>query len=204
MTRIASTNRDRFESGVALLELAIILPLLVFIVFNALEFARLSRVIQVSVVLAREAVSWSYRSCGDFDEPGGWSLSVQRTTECLQKVVNTGDTSPAAPSILSLARQLEPAGDFSIIVSVYRSGESGGPLRLVSIAGEEADRGRVTRFQAVGNELQGPVTLDAAAVRRRGRIAVAEIYYPFFPIFRGVPTLGSVLGRFDYYDAALL
>ncbi len=197
-------NGDTRERGVALVELTFVLPLLVFLVLGALEFARLSRTIQLSTALGREAASWSYRTCADFDEPEGWEASAARTTECLQRITAGASAVPGMLSLRMLADELEHGGDFTIIVSIYRVDNNSAELRRLAVAGEEGDRGRVSRFTAAGGELRGPIGLPADAVSRRNRIVVVEVYYPFLPLFYGVPTLGSVFGRFDYYDSALL
>jgi hypothetical protein len=193
------------EDGVAMLELALCIPLVVLLFLATLEIAQLLRVTQLANVLSREAGNVAFRECADFAEPDGVAATQSRTANCLQRVLT------AADGVETLAASLDVRFDAEIIVSVYRYDDIATPgaptLWLVSSLDGciQCAIGR-TKFAIVNgqNQLAGAnVVIPAAVVTAQQRLVVSEVYlrYPkvtpdAFNVF--VPSDGH--GNAVYYE----
>ncbi len=79
------------ERGVAMLELALCVPLVVLLFLATLEIAQLLRVTQLANVLSREAGNVAFRLCADFAEPDGMEATQSRSADCLQQMLTGPD-----------------------------------------------------------------------------------------------------------------
>jgi hypothetical protein len=166
------------DSGVAIVELAICIPLVLFLFLATLEIAQLLRVTQVTNVLSREAGNSAFRYCADFTESGGLGPTKARTSNCLQQVLLGKN------GVQTLVTSLGLSFEFEIIVSVFRYDDTGNPgspsLWLVSsINGCRECSIGPSKFAIVkgGSELDGPnVVIPQAEVVAQQRFVVSEVY----------------------------
>jgi hypothetical protein len=193
------------EVGVAVLELAICMPLVILLFLVTLEIAQLLRVTQLANVLSREAGNVVFRSCSDFAEPAGLDATKNRTTDCLQQALTGPD------GVQNLASSLTFPFDAEIIVSIYRYDDapnSGVPsLWLVSrIDGcPQCAIGTSKFFIDFGqNQIDGPnVTIPASEVTMQTRFVVSEVYIRYNKVTpdafnRFIPSDGQ--GHAIYYE----
>jgi hypothetical protein len=201
-----SENLGRFhESGVAIVEFAVCIPLVLFLFLTTLEIAQMLRVTQVTNVLSREAGNVAFRYCADFAEPGGLAATQARTADCLQQVLQGANGVQTIAASLGLPFQIE------IIVSVFRYDDTGNPgfpsLWLVSsLDGCPACAIGASKFTIpVGKtELDGPnVVVPQSEIVFQQRFVVSEVYVRYSKMTgdvfsRFIPSDGQ--GRAIYYD----
>jgi TadE-like protein len=174
-----SVNLEQFnEIGVAIVEFAICIPLLLFLFLATLEIAQLLRVTQVTNVLSREAGNVAFRYCADFAEPSGLAATQSRTADCLQQVLQ------GANGVQTIAASLGLPFEFEIIVSIFRYDDTGNPgspsLWLVSSldgcpdCAIGASKFTISRGRP---ELDGPnVVVPPSEVMAQQRFVVSEVY----------------------------
>lgn len=183
------------ERGAALVELAIVTPLILLLCYGAIEVGTLFRVSQSANVLGREAGSLAFRECTDFAEPTATATQL-RTEACLNTLLFD-----ATRGLQPLADAVYGAGTVRLIVSVYRADPVAGTLSRIAIAGEDAGTGRISKFNTVAGALHGPGDgLSAATVQIHRRLAVSEIYFNYDPLLNTFVGLLST----DYYEATVL
>ena len=91
--------------GKALLELALILPLLLTVIFGSAELYRNYQIHQVLSVVGREIGNAAFRSCTDYANAG-------QTSACLQELVNSVFSRAVAAS--------DVTADSRVFVKVFR------------------------------------------------------------------------------------
>lgn len=177
MRRRETANRN--ELGVSVVELAIVIPLLLGLVFASLEFARALRVSKMVSTMSREAANYAMRECSPvWDSP----------QPCLQDAVNKVQNFAAAG-----------LGNVRVIVTLYKwndttsSPEEAGifPTRAdqilqASVPGVDAKR--VTRFCLFGC-LPSEQAIDQTLIRDAGMVTVGEVYVDYKPIVSYVPQI---------------
>jgi hypothetical protein len=193
------------ERGVAMLELALCLPLMVLLFLATLEIAQLLRVTQLANVLSREAGNASFRLCADFAEPSGMEATQRRSVDCLQQVLTGPDGAQTLANSLGLPFETE------IIVSIYRYDDTPNPgtpsLWLVTrIDGcSQCAIGR-SKFSlaAAQDQIMGPnVTIPASEVTMQTHFVVSEVYVRYSKMTpdafnQFIPSDG--LGNAIYYE----
>jgi hypothetical protein len=151
-------KRNRLgEQGVAIVEFAICIPLILLLFLATLEIAQLLRVTQMTNVLSREAGNVAFRFCADFAEAGGLAATQARTMACLQQVML------GTNGVQTMAKTLGQPSQVEMIVSVFRFDDTITPgtptLWLVSSLDGCPDCGiGVSKFSIPPhqNELDGP------------------------------------------------
>lgn len=105
-----SPSHFKAEGGAALVELALVVPFIIVIVFGSLEFTRILKVYHLASSLSREGANLGYRQCLIKDDPN----SQQSVQQCLNERVPTNKVI----SLRQFAAQLTP--NARVIVSAYR------------------------------------------------------------------------------------
>lgn len=199
------TRRETGERGVAILEFALIFPVLVALTFFVLEIAQYLRVAQSATVLARTAANTAFRFCADIPFDGDLPRFQSDTRTCLQAHVTTGSGSMAQ----ILAGHFPNEGQVEMVVSVYRRGVGSDP-EIVT----ESLHGRATRFTytaapqpLIAND-RG-VAFPPGTFGMRERAVSVEVYYPYRTWVYAIPFLShvvfqNVIHDSEYYAAALL
>lgn len=171
------TNSCRYrESGLAMLELALALPIVLIISFVSIETARSLRYVQVASTLSREVASLAYRDCvGDKDE---------KLMFCLRNVRD---------EVLGYANNL--IGGSEVIVSMYTYDGTTAKDETSYEAGESS------QYTLAGTAISG--LTDTNFLTNQRIVVIGEVYIPYEPL---VPRLSSAfnLGAKDYYDATVL
>jgi len=168
------------EAGAALLELAISIPLLLGLIFGALEYSRSFKQLQISAALSREAASVAYRECGGDGETA---------VECLDL---------AQDNFQRYAESLAPGSE--VIISMYqRPTITSSPALLHS--SPAAPISHTSRFSAGGSEILG-IPNDGLISDHR-RLVIAEVWLPFQAI---VPGIGGIFNSLtdEFYDVTIL
>lgn len=185
---VLRTNRLSDEKGVAMVELALSIPLLFFMVFGALEYSRSFKQMQISATLSREAASVAYRNCGG-DEEG------PRIQGCIFDVQTR---------MTAYAKSLVP--DSQVIISIYnRDTSASAPKRLhMSPINAVPYKGTVSfasKFSAGSSKIIG--VPDDNAINDHKRVVIAEAFVPFDAIIPGFSTIFNGLTD-NFYDATIL
>lgn len=165
------------ESGIALLEFAFALPIFVLLFLFSLEYVRALQSQQSMAVLTREAANGAFRDCLELDE----------MDDCLDVV--HGNLSNAIDATLPGAE---------LIISVYTYDDKHGTVPgVVKMNGIRPAGG------VIASGKKSKYTVDTFKTTQRGlivlhqKIAIAEIFYEFTPLF-AQPIIGS-----SFYDAAI-
>lgn len=196
MNRIDADNKelaDQAQTGVAILELALILPVLVFCVFAGLEFARALQKMEIAAALSREAASIAYRNCAA--DPAGDPSYTEHWNDTAYIVACL---TAARDEVLDIGTALTDRVD--IIVNLYREDAAHTMVQYSTGAIDPVKHS--TKFAVAGGTTvtggNGAVTLH-----RRSYVVTGEAYVPFQTIigfvwksFRAIPQ--------EFYDATIL
>ena len=180
MNRIRFLKRiNKEQKGVALIELALILPLIALLVFTGLEFSRSLKHIQLAAALSREVASLALRECiSDSDE---------RVPYCLEII--QADIEEFGSRLIS---------DTELIVSIYRYHREDNNFKRVGSAGGSK---YASRFEEEEEGLTD--SLHVSLTGAETVIAIGEAYVPFYAIVSKVEKyLGYQSGV--YYDATIM
>jgi hypothetical protein len=157
------------ERGIALVEFAIIVPVLFAIIFGGIELARALRVQKMVSTMSREVANIAFRECTPALEP------VQA---CLENVVErvVPLSSPGMSEVI-------------VIVSVYRVNPVTGFVEQAGTARGFADASDPEPNLQSRICLSGCLeNLNSSLVRDAGMIAVGEVYSRFTPIVGIIPN----------------
>lgn len=177
------------ERGHALLELALVMPLLLFIPLATSEYARVLRLKQTAGVISREAGSMAFRRCNDFRELGGRTATSQRTSECLEDVLQ----GPDSTGIQQFADTLAAPGTISVRISVFRYDEASGVPELwrVATAGRAPHSQIESRGAVLVERTTNAVLIGSEEVQQRERILVSEVTVQYNPLIAWIPGKGT-------------
>ncbi len=172
------------QSGVAFLELLVVLPMLLVLGIGAIEVIRTAIAVKVSVQLSREAASIAFRDCiavGESEEPADREL----LQTCLRE----------RAAIITNFNSIYGRQNVEIILSYFEVKDSEDGVKLVSwgTVGASNHPPKITT-ETVSEEI---------SVMAGDRIVAAEIYVPHKAI---VEKLGQI---FSYdisyvYDSTIL
>ena len=193
------------SQGAAILELALIIPLILLLILGTVEISRVMRASQIANQLSEEASNSIYRECSDFLEPAGETSSdtLNRTSQCVQDTYNK----EFAPLIAQLARP----GAIRIVLSIYR--EVAGPIVQRFALINDGAAPTSTKFSASGNTIAttltnvgggGTVVIDAAFMAAHQRVAIAEVFIQVDPLLNIIPILNTAVIGGKYYAASVL
>ena len=175
------------ESGVALLELALVLPFLLFMLIAGLESTRALQTDKAAITLSREAANLVLRRCDTQIDAAGLGACVVR---------QSGEINAAAAAINPNAQ-----------VRISMFGRQGAAVTTIS-DGRAPFSGAAFNFShraadVANNIREGIGPIDATFFDTRNFLIVAESYVPHQPLF---PGLGDFLGAGSlegYYDATI-
>lgn len=177
------TAPDVCETGVGILELALILPVFLVIVLATLEFSHAYKSKQMAQTLSRAIGDLAYRQCA----------------------VETGIDAEACLYDIVLPRTLGQADALrtgvQVVVSVYSRGV-GSPPRREAVACVERD---ITTCSARSHFSVATFTTPSVhqdLLNGHRLLIVAEVIYPHKPMFEFVP--GVKLLRGGFYDASVI
>lgn len=218
------------ESGHAMLEFALVLPLIILFAWAGIEFARGMQYVEFSISTAREMASLNYRCVVnphgvprgpnvDFTNPIAVQEDIVAMRQCLNETIgNLRNRILPVSNIkdvrarVSLFRQAQQAG---ITNYVHLTGTYDGSATSISTNLPAANDPDYSTFQTVITHDTDTVFLNhegrtqvdtssgLAAGHVRGFVVVAEVFVPF----------DSILGRFlhlfnftprGFYDASIL
>lgn len=163
------------QQGIAIAELALLLPLLLLLGIGALELVRTSAMVKVAAQLSRDAANTAFRDCGSPAE------NRERLVACL--------TSTQADLESRARRRI--SGDIRILFSAYATDASTPPaITRLAIAGETPSA--PTRYDISGANFGRPLTSLP-----NQSILVAEVYVPANTLVRSLLT-------FWHYDPGML
>lgn len=165
------------QRGQSLVELGLLLPLFLAIIFGAVEYSSMFMTALRSSNLSRAAANNAFRDCAFLD---GNSLST-----CLQG--NAQRLEEDAGLILS---DFENRG--KIIVSVFEL--DGGPAQL--LGQETAGSGNFESRYNSG-------TIDTVALSQQDRVVIGEIVYPYEPITPISSFLNLLNLRVQIYEVTI-
>ena len=220
-----NSKKHNNQSGIAMVELSIVLPILLLVILSCIELKRYMALVQQAQVLAREAASQAYKSCSDFSEPEGdnSNVNLDRTQRCVVGILGTptrttsplGTNAPEArarSSALSSSASIEATAvgletfanrliSANITVSIYRYDDLGDGDPLTNVTLRLASIGqKASLLRLSGNSISGRITLDENFISANQRLAIAEVfaqYQPIIPFFaRFIPT--------DIYEISIL
>lgn len=159
-------------SGAGLVELALVLPLILFLIFSALETVRIVRTRQAALGVVREIAVSSFRDCSQY--PGS---------------VNTGTPIEICVSPIleqSMLHSSVPNGE--VVLTRWRWDSVSGCVRDYTLASPTtaAARTRITDsyFSSAPGSSAGPLTPLGESCRDQGKLFFAEILYPNQPILQ--------------------
>lgn len=158
------------QRGVAIMEFAILLPLLAMISIASLELVRTSGALKVAVQMSREAANIAFRDCIGVGEPTN-AEDRQLLLTCLNErraVTNTFNQSWGRPGI-------------EVLLSYYEVVEKNG-VPVVEYWGTSSSGVYPTKFDA--SKLLTEITKLPGE-----RIVVAEVYVPHRAIVPGIAGL---------------
>lgn len=225
---LAKSKSYSRDSGVAILELAIVLPFLLLVILCSVEIKRYMALIQQAQVFTREAASQTYRSCADFNEPEGEfsGVNLDRTRRCVVDILGAPVTAnglvpnlvdpslPIAPIVTAndglqtFADNLLGVNASNIVVSVYRYDNGTGIIRELAKIGEYTNIAeninRTSRFQLVANSIVSTnATLDVNFMQNHQRVVIVEVFSQYEPVIGFVPIFGNLIAR-EVYEIAIL
>lgn len=160
------------QSGHAILELAIVLPLLVLLAAGGLEFSRYLEAAEVSRTLSRELTGVAYRECASPHESVASPWYDPQL--CLQTVVS---------HLLARTGAIAPHAEF--LVSLYNYDDDG----AVSRDGYYGQRNYRTRFSV--ERMNAADTDLGDMMRAYGTVVVGEVFLPYRPIYNIAPWMGE-------------
>lgn len=159
--RFERIGLGRSENGGALMELAIVIPLLCLLAFGALSLSGGLSEAQLAGALSRELATAAFREClADPDAVGSQTLDPG---DCFETVLNdpTRFSSAAAPG----AR---------VVVSLYNW--VGGAAKLTAM---RASPGTLSKFSTASFGGPDPAGIAlASALQGYQRLVIAEVYVP--------------------------
>lgn len=184
-------NRYHEERGTAILELALIAPLLLFLVFAGLELSRVLDRAQWATQLSREVASISYRECS--------SLTDTKLSACLKR--------RAISKIKEKTEVLASGTEFVVAVFTYTPPTTAGGSGTVTRTALEGDTTYRSMFESASHQgftktiLENQISNDTdgspgMALKKNKLLVAASAYIPYRPSFIGVSCgMGILLPR---------
>ncbi len=169
------------QKGNSLLELAIVLPILITLIYGGIEVSRSLSVMQKLTSLSREAASISYRECT--------LLAPETSRACVVNIVTHlgNDIQAVLPGA-------------QLVVSIYRKDKVTPAFVRHFTAPVSSDAAYTTRFPETGS---ASLTVKANSILTHPyhfeELAVAEVFYQHSAILNFVP--GASNGEF--YDVTI-
>ena len=196
---MGSAKLTESQTGNALLELALVLPLLLAFFAAGVEFTRALRYYEFASALSRVLASVAFRQCS--------GRNAQDTGPCLDRL--------RAP-LEAGARQL--VAGTQLPIGIYDYDETSGQYRRLGLSPVAADTGTsnviATRFGIVGGApiagiagtSQGTAVsgqIGATTVRNNRVVAISETFIPYSPMIQAVLGIFSAKAGL-LYDATIL
>lgn len=157
------------QEGGAFIELAIILPVIAFLGFGALEFTRSLRIKQALTAIVREVTNEAFRFCSPLHDPVG----------CFDDVINRyrSEISPTLPNV-------------GIVLSLYSIGTSSSGMDRQAIASGGSSLGLPNCSNANTCTHFSPSSITFEELRTQGvsQVTVGEVFFPYAPL---VSAIGS-------------
>ena len=181
-------NFSRDIAGNALLEFALVLPVILLLIFGGLEIAGTISGVQAANYLSREVATLAFRNCAlDSTAQDSEPTSYQNGTNCLQGVVNAvlGDTTGILPgtnvalSIYNITYGGDPDGDTTL------------PPDPPVLTATFATGGMVSKF-STGNFTSTATPLDSALkelLLAHRTVVVSEVRVPLTSVSGSLPRL---------------
>ena len=181
------TPRTRYsERGNAILELALVLPVIAAIALGGLEYSRALKWMQISATLSRESASIAYRDCSMMRDDAN-ILGPQYLTICLQRVRST------------VAQQVqESAPNAMIILSLY---DFDGVIEQEALVGGNATFSSKYDPVSMNNDINGHLS---QTVVENDFIVISEVYLPYKPIVPGLAEFIFLSESGAFYDATII
>lgn len=201
------------ETGTAILELAIVLPVLVLLALGAIEFSRALQHMQVAVAASRELASLVYRDCAA-DPAGDPQASAPNQAEILHKINQHIDDVKA-----NFTENLYPGTELR--VALFRRNPTTNTYQEYTSFSHTSTTNCTSTVCFHGSTFTHPVSVHDphtntigqgvritrggvdTDISQRDIITVAEAFVPYQAIF------SQFLGLFDFdptgfYDATIL
>jgi len=179
-------NNDRSSSGLALVELILIVPFVLILVGGAVEFSRLMRAYATLNSVSREIVGAAYREC--------INQTPAAMNGCLQQVFNLANSTSTADNMLP---------NFTMILTVYESATPPPPPAPQIFAAQLGQFTNNTSPDAPPSKINISNFDPALSPARRDlllhqvRLLYGEIYYPYNSI------IGRLADLFNYSNGVL-
>lgn len=168
------------ERGVAIIELAIVLPMLILLFFGAIELVRALQMQERMTVLTKEAANIMFRDCLELDEPA--LTQAAGADACMNK---------ALADIDNASRFVMPGALWILSLYDKDSATPGNLKARVSSAGAPA-----SRFDT--NPVPNGLLLS------QGKIVTAEVFFTYRPLFHdGVGGSNIIPVTTQLYDATM-
>ena len=164
------------QHGAAYVELAMLLPLIIFLIYSAIELSSIIKTQQIVALLSRDAANNAFRKCAD---------------EATQAAVLTCLTSEKNDL---LSKAVPVYGNFDLILGVYRLETPTGSVYANTGSTLNSTRFPQTRFVAADD-------LSPLVVKQRV-IATSEVFYTYNAL---IPWVGSLVNQSGkvLYEATL-
>lgn len=184
--------------GVAIVEFALVLPLVFGLLLLVFETARYIKVAQTATAVARTTANTTYRLCADIPYEGDAAALRTSTEQCIHDQILTG---PGA--IAANVSTLLPSGTrVTLTVNVYRK-------EFASQIASQSTGSERTGFAVAGNGIRSDAGVSLSDLDVRERAVSVEVHYPFESWFYDLPYIGGVvfansIRQQEYYAAFLL
>lgn len=174
------------QSGVTLLELTIIIPLLLLLIVCGVEYARCLRAQQKINSIVREVGGAAFRSCSEENTQSDFQICIERDVfgpirNYYQNVV------PGAEFIISLYRWDNAPTSPTPTSADYVEG----PLSVKEPSATSVDS-KIKREMFISGSASAPDPLPADLLRDHSILVYAEVFYSYTPI------IGPIAGIFNY------
>jgi hypothetical protein len=179
----ASSTELRTNRGMALAELAMVLPLLVLIFAGTVEYSRMFSAKEIMALAAREAANKAFRECFDTQQ-SMCTNSQTRLDACLNYY---------AGEIFEVVKKVLPS--VTLTVSMYTLDQKTGFPNRIGITFDPANNNSTeTRFDSAiveGNLKQ--------VLQKQNVVVISEVFYDFPVLFRF-----DFIPKVQLYEAAIL
>ena len=145
-------SKNANQEGKSLIEFALIIPFLFFLVFGGVESFRMVSTIEVLSTLAHEVGNASFRNCIGMEERTSTDICLEETVNEIKPVID--QALPGAQVIVRLFRHNSSSG-----------GDDGSHTVDISIAESKYSRAEASNLHSYTQEKEGLVTI--------------EVFYPF-------------------------
>lgn len=185
-------NKKVQDSGVVILEFAMVLPTVLLFVFASLEISRTLQKIEIATAISLEAatmvftettLSGEYEYSSPTDQQQAFRNQLQKSLKTLQQH----------------ASRMSNGAEIVVSRFALKADDSGLEVRSASLL---SLNGRLSRFSISGKNVTNgdlSITLDA----QRPFLVIAEVFVPFTPLAPGLFLVASIEDGV-YYDATII